>query len=386
MLRRLLIVLSLFAATSLVSCTSNDAQEETENLAADTNSDPSFDADPSAESTASADFADGTKAESLPEAPVDGSGQMGQLTELPPEQQAMTELPPPAPEVLPEAQPTIAAAPPMMLPLRKIEDRPVKRKGKWLNSVYIARDGDSLKSISQKIYGTEDRHKDLKAWNPSTKKKPKIGEKIYYSSPLRPDDQERMMVFYEDQGIQPTVYMSQSGDDLKKLAEKWIGHRDSWKELYATNKSLEEKGALTPGTELKYWPLDAGAPAAPGMPLAKGETTGASPQPPASGGLLGNDMQDLPPAAGDLAMNDPAPVEALPPPPPPPPAQMEAALPPPPPPPMDPPKKAAKEASAGSEDMVTMVGGALVLLAVVALVLMRRNRAKAAARMDYTQV
>jgi phage tail protein X len=188
-----------------------------------------------------------------------------------------------------------------------IKDAPFTRGGQNLNTVYIAREGDTLDSVSQKLFG-EDRTKDLKKANPSVKKSMKTGDKVYFNSPNRPDDKEKMLTVYEDQGLEASHYTTKEGDTLKSLAQEWYGSETSWKEVYAVNKGLTSTKELPAGTELTYWP----ATAAVAVYGAKKEADVAA--------------NNAPPPGGNAA---------LPPPPggnvPPPPPDMNANMPPPPP-------------------------------------------------------
>src|SRR5438270_185344 len=58
------------------------------------------------------------------------------------------------------------APPPRKVGLAHIKDAPFSRGGQNLNTVYIARDGDTVDSVSQKLFG-EDKSKMLKKANPT---------------------------------------------------------------------------------------------------------------------------------------------------------------------------------------------------------------------------
>lgn len=151
------------------------------------------------------------------------------------------------------SQESAPVAPKPNISLEKIKDSPFKRGGFLLNGVYIARSGDTYKSIAAKIYSDEGRAKDLKAMNPSISK-PKVGHKIYFNSPVRPQDETSLKVFYEDSGMQPQVYVAKENEKLRPLAEKLLGHKDSWKEIWSTNRNVDSKYEILAGTELYYWP------------------------------------------------------------------------------------------------------------------------------------
>ena len=138
------------------------------------------------------------------------------------------------------------------IPVKKVKTEPFRRGNLLANAIYIVRDGDSLASISEKIYGS-DRSEDLLAINPHFRGKGiKIGDKVYYNSPLRPDDSGQIMNFYEERGLAPQVYISQAGDNIRQVSKKLLGHSRSWMEVYAIN-AVDSKGELEPGVELRYW-------------------------------------------------------------------------------------------------------------------------------------
>ena len=58
-------------------------------------------------------------------------------------------------------------------PLQKVKEAPFQQGGHLLNTVYVARPGDTFKSISSMVYGNPDHVKDLKASNPGMKTGPK---------------------------------------------------------------------------------------------------------------------------------------------------------------------------------------------------------------------
>ncbi len=286
------------------------------------------------------------------------------------------------------APPVDTAAAPVVLPYEKIKTEPFEKKGALLNRVYLARDKDTAKGISEKIYGTSDRVKDLKAWNPSTKNHaPRVGDKIYYTSPKDPQDNTKMLVFYEEMGVAPQTYMTQPGDDIRKVSKKLLGHKDSWKEIYATNAALENKMGKAPeGVELRYWPTMNDAQPAPVAANGGGLPPDAM-----------NGQQQDPNAAGAGTVAPPPPPVAQQAPPPPPP--VEAAAPPPPPPPMEqpaaqasaPPMATKKPASPAQsldasadpdQTMMMLAGGLLIVAAAAAFVVIRRQRAK---RIDLSQ-
>jgi hypothetical protein len=128
---------------------------------------------------------------------------------------------------------------------------PFKVDGKILNAVYVFRPKDSFLKISKNIYGNEKHVSDLKKWNVDIKN-PQPGDKIYYNSPSRPDDESRMLTFFEDSGVVPDVYITKDGENLKGISKQLLGYKNAWKEVYATN-NLSSQDSLPAGTEIRYW-------------------------------------------------------------------------------------------------------------------------------------
>ena len=275
------------------------------------------------------------------------------------------------------------------------------KDGAWINTVYIARPKEKLVDISMKIFGT-DKTKELKkiAENKYLKSRAaKAGDKIYYTSPNRPDDATKTMLYYEDMGMVPEIYVAKKGESLKKVSKELLGYDNAWREVWASN-GVESKTSLKDGETLRYWKsADAAMAAAPGSGTATlVDSTQAPPptaqiEPPAA----------LPPPPTDANANLPPPPDpnaaaaagtdanaGLPPPPP-----ADLAPPPPPPPPDasalageagEPKKKinldevaAAEEGVTGELDSDTMMSmGALgVLVAMMAFVIIRKKKQKA---------
>ncbi|MEI7973536.1 MAG: hypothetical protein WCH11_04130, partial [Bdellovibrio sp.] len=262
---------------------------------------------------------------------------------------------------------SLEAPKPVAAALRKVEAVPFRRKGVLLNAVYLARPGDTYDRISEKIYGDKSQVKTLKKVN-SFIGNPKPGDKIYYNSPVRSSDESRIGNFYEDKGLPPQTYVAQEGDNIRKVSKKLLGYDQAWKEVWSTN-SVESKGSLSAGTELRYWPADAGN----SLPSTPSLATDMPPAPP---------VQDLPP---------PPPVQDLPPPPPvaqanstpptmpelPPPPPPEPVPPPPPPPPTAAPKKSpATGQGILDQDMITLAAGGSIILAGLGALIFIRNRRK----------
>jgi len=302
------------------------------------------------------------------------------------------------------APPAEAPAPKTFAPLLKVKDAAFDKDGANLNRYYVARaDDKSVKAVSKKIFGGKDHSKDLKKWNPTiAKRAPKVGDKIYYQSEANPTDTQ-MLSYYEEAGIQPQVYTTQEGDNLRKLAKSWLGSKDSWKEVWVTNPDVDSKGDVPAGLQIKYWPSDAVSTMAKNETMLPFEPGSAAPPPPdipppppmdALAPPPPPNMADMgappPPPPGAMPPGSPSPAStpdipggaaAMAPPPPPPPDQ---GAPPPPPPPAAPeakrPSKAPMANNGGESDpdttMAMGLGAILLIAAAVLFVVLRKNRAK----------
>lgn len=417
MMKRLLVILAcLGLGASMSGCTSNDSKQDTE-----VTSDYDSSQLETIEGDGSAIAADSSSTDQLPEqalgevAPTDTSSDLAVAPETPMDSSSplvdapaetpadttiadsstTTDLLPPAsaenttvldsaPSETPSEPPPKAAS----VPLQKAATTPWKVGKTLYNGIYFARPGDSLESISQNIYGA-DKTAELRKGNPTYNSRDvKPGDKVYYNSPQRPDDETKILTFQEDHGIAPQIYTAKSGDNIRKVSKEILGYDQAWKEVWASNE-VASKGAIDEGTQLRYWP---GAAAA----------SVAATTPPPAAEIPHNDMAMNTPPAQELpapppaempaqqAMNDfppppPAPdmAQELPPPPPPPAdmAQNDMALPPPPPPPaqMNPPPVAKEhhaEPAQGMDSDTTMALAAVGLAAagLAALIVIRKKR------------
>lgn len=195
---------------------------------------------------------------------------------------------------------------PQLVSVKKMKSAAYAVGSSNINRIYIARSGDDMAGVSQKIYG-QDRTKDLYKYNPHFKGKSlKVGDKVYYESALNPNDQT-MLTYYEENGIQPQYYTSAENDNIRTVSKQLLGHERSWMEVYATNPSVESKGSLPAGLQLRYWP-DGSVPV-----LAKTPSMPTPPPPP----VMDNTMpEEVPPpaemdsmASNDIPMDEPPPVD-----------------------------------------------------------------------------
>ena len=101
---------------------------------------------------------------------------------------------------------------PSWIPVVKIKTDPHYKNGQLMNAVYIARPGDNdMKTISDKIYN-EDRVAELNKNNTHLAKGIDPGDKVYYNSPNRPEDNSVLKVYYADIGLPPQYYTTAAND------------------------------------------------------------------------------------------------------------------------------------------------------------------------------
>lgn len=289
------------------------------------------------------------------------------------------------------------------------------KDGAWINTVYVARPKESLADISMKLFGS-DRSADLKkvAENSYLRNRaPRGGDKIYYSSPNRPDDSSKTLMYQEDMGMMPETYVAKKGDNLRTVSKELLGYDNAWKEVWTSN-SVESKAGLKEGELLRYWAAADTTAAAPAMPAAPAEGSANlidSSQAPAATAQTAPPTETLPPPPADAAANlppPPPPMDGMAPPadpmapppadpmaaagseglPPPPPETAAADVPPPPPPEevAEAPRKkinldeemAAEEEGGLDSDTMMSMGALGVLVALLAFVIIRRKKQKAA--------
>jgi hypothetical protein len=284
---------------------------------------------------------------------------------------------------------------PSFIPVRKMKTTPYNDGNTLINRLYIVRDGDNMKSISTKVYGDDSRAKDLYKWNSHFKGKTlKVGDKVYYASARNPTDSSAMLLYYEEAGIQPTMYSAKKGESIRKVSQTLLGHPRSWMEVWATN-DVESKWAMTEGTQLRYWPEGAAAgatpitqasneEAAPVMDEASGAEDGG--QNMAANEELPPPAEDMPMDQGSMAQNDennnlgnvgaagsleePPPPSDISTPPPPPPTAIA--------PPEAPAENGLASMMGGQDDsmMMAALGGLLILAALILLIFIKRSRKK----------
>ena len=183
-----------------------------------------------------------------------------------------------------------------LVPVKKMKTTPYRIRGTLVNAIYIARPGDDINSISQKIYNS-DRTEDILNASPWLRNGIKVGDKVYYNSPQRPNDESQLLTFYEDLGLSPQTYVSKAGDNIRVVAKDLLGHDRSWMEIYATNLDVETKAELMEGTTLRYWPENVASTGTQTMAMND------APAPPPEEPMMDEEMPPPPPAP-DQAAND----------------------------------------------------------------------------------
>ena len=139
------------------------------------------------------------------------------------------------------------------IPLKKIKTGTYNKAGFLVNAVYIARPQETIEGISQKIFNT-DNTQHLYAINSHLRNRNvKVGDKIYYNSPRRSNDNSQILVYFEDIGIAPKEHFAQAGENIRAISSNLLGHQDSWKEIWATNQNINSKGILNQSVSIKYW-------------------------------------------------------------------------------------------------------------------------------------
>ncbi len=149
------------------------------------------------------------------------------------------------------------------IPYKKIKSQPYQKKDFLVNAVYIARPGENIKAISNKIFGSNQVNQ-LYAVNPHLKARSvKVGDKIYYQSPRRPQSSNQILFYFEDNGIQPAYHQVQAGQNIRKVAKQLLGNTNSWKEIWATNPDLQSKWIVNKALTIRYWSKKTSAPSLP---------------------------------------------------------------------------------------------------------------------------
>lgn len=139
------------------------------------------------------------------------------------------------------------------IPVKKMKEAPFRQNDILLNALYIVREGDNFKSIGEKIYGKGSAN-NLAKVNPFLNpKRLKVGEKVYYNSPNRPNDENTMLFYYEDIGVNPQYREVNTGENIRTIAQELLGHPRSWMELWATNAEVVSKAEAERPYRVRYF-------------------------------------------------------------------------------------------------------------------------------------
>ncbi len=135
----------------------------------------------------------------------------------------------------------------------EVRQKAFQKNGSWVNAFYFVRsDQESWAGISQKIYGSAARAKELAAWNSNIKLA--AGTVVYYNSPNRPGDSANMKSFAQDFGVPLEKYTVRKGDWLSKLALAKYGNVKLWKEIRALNPKLRNPNLIEIGQVIELAP------------------------------------------------------------------------------------------------------------------------------------
>ena len=188
----------------------------------------------------------------------------GEASVSPPSEEPAVATPPVSPPAVSSPDTEVSADPPKkIIPLKKIRTQTYRKGAYLVNGVYIARSGDTMETVSQKIYNG-DNVEALYTVNPHLRSRAiKVGDKVYYNSPRRSQDASRILFYYEDFGIPSKAHIIEPGQNIRTVASALLGHKNSWKEIWATNPGLVSKGVVSQMVELKYWPPGESAPLPP---------------------------------------------------------------------------------------------------------------------------
>lgn len=139
------------------------------------------------------------------------------------------------------------------IPVKKMKEEPYRQNDILLNALYIVREGDTFKTIGEKIYG-KGSVTNLAKVNPYLNpRRLKVGEKVYYNSPNRPNDENTMLFYYDDIGRSPQYRQANPGENIRTIATELLGHPRSWMEIWATNAEVVSKDILERSYRIKYF-------------------------------------------------------------------------------------------------------------------------------------
>ena len=140
---------------------------------------------------------------------------------------------------------------PRLMPATKAPQAPSKtitRKSITMNRYYFLRQGDTPASVSQLLYGSEERAEELKSLNKGWKS----GSMITYVSAVEAED-DQMSSFYEENGVTGEEHVVKAGESLSGIAMARYGSMSAWKEIAVLNK-LKNPDTISAGQKLTLMP------------------------------------------------------------------------------------------------------------------------------------
>ena len=172
-----------------------------------------------------------------------------------------------------EAQAANDDAPRSLIPVKKMKTVPYDRNGVLVNAIYFVRNGDTLRSIADKVYGVGSAV-DFTIVNPHLSSgNLRVGQKVYYNSPTRSQDRSRLLTYYEDAKVPVMSYPAREGENIREISKSLLGHSRSWMEVWAANLQIESKGALESPHQIRYWEGESAGPSAPILAQNQPEST-----------------------------------------------------------------------------------------------------------------
>ena len=178
------------------------------------------------------------------------------------------------------------------VPVKKMANVPFKRNDILLNTLYVVRPNDNFQTITEKIYGPGSSA-NLTVLNPYVDpNRMNVGEKVYYNSPNRPNDKAKMLFYYDDIRRQSQTWLVQSGEDIRAVSQKLLGHPRSWMEIWATHSEIVSKGKFESSHTIRYFPDDLES----SPSLASNESYEVTENPPEmiNDGMVENSMNPIP--------------------------------------------------------------------------------------------
>ena len=150
------------------------------------------------------------------------------------------------------------------IPVKKMKMVPYDKNGVLVNAVYFVRQGDTLRSIADKVYGAGSAV-DFRIVNPHLNEgNLRVGQKVYYNSPSRSQERSRFLTYYEDAKVPVMNYSAREGENIREISQMLLGHSRSWMEIWASNLQVDSKGILEAPYEIRYWE---GAPSGSSAPV-----------------------------------------------------------------------------------------------------------------------